>query len=471
MTRIAVVACIVCATLSASLAAEESPRERAVLETTAIDYVPDRGIVGLPVGRQGGVEIGDRFWVFDASGKIGTGVVFFTLPEKSAGKLDAPLPGIVAGTPATILRGSELQALRDELPPGVTIRSKVVRVPPGHHTAWINTAETAGLRSGDQLFVTRAGIPIARGRLALLEPDAALATLEPLVDNAIPEADDAIELWPAPADARWGRLNSTVLQVEDVRSKEGALLSIAGSAEDGLTEGRLVDITRGRSFVGVAVVVQVSSPLSKARMIPAATARELDARADVGDSAVVRASVGETPVPLVVPVLRVEEGYCLIGAGEVDGLQAGEKFVIRRPDEIDPTIRHEIAELTVQNIKVDFAGAAIRPLVPGAAVRQWDMAERRLAAGAWCQIIGIVESVDAPARTAEGGVGPLVRVPAGTVIRWVPEADRPAGGGVVLRQENDRLIFWVPPGWGAIEHLPRARIEAVEAALTQARSR
>jgi len=282
---------IALATIGGNAQAARGPALPPVLATTVLERAADQAIVALAAGRDAGVALDDKFWVFDDASIAGTGTIYFVTPTQSVGRLDDSGGRITAGQPAAVLREAALSELRDQLGPGVTVRGRLLRVPPGRRTAWISIARQAGLRQGDQILVRRSGIPIARGGVEILQGNAALATLRPLVGNALPEPGDSAELWPAPAAHRQARLNSSVLKVEP--GDEGSIVTIVGTAADGLEDGRLVDLYRRGKYVGVASVVAVSDPLSDARVIQAASPET----PEVGDVAMVRAR-GGGPAPL-----------------------------------------------------------------------------------------------------------------------------------------------------------------------------
>lgn len=429
----------------------------AVVELGWGEYHPNQRLVTLKGGREAGVNAGDPFWVIGESGVVAGGEIILVMPDKSAGRLTGESPGISNAARVVAMQRPLLPELRDRMPPGATVSGKILRLPPGRHTAWIDIHEDSGLRLGDSVLVSRRGIPISKGRLGVLEREAALVTLEPLVSNALPEPGDRVELWPAPADARWGRLNTTILRVTE--GPQGTLnrvaIEIAGTAENGLAVDRLVDVYRGRQYVGMGSMVQVSSPNSKAQMFDVATAT----RPAEGDRAVVRAPLDAPPGPLTVPVFKVDQDFCLIGAGELDGIKIGEKFLVRRRDPDDVLLSHDVALLTVDYLAPAHCGAKIKPLssdVPG--VRVWDLAERQVDGLEQWRAVGIVERVEALHRTAVVGVAPGCGAAPGSVVGWVPEPDVPPGAAIVLCRDNDRLIIHVPAGWGDVELLGRALV-------------
>jgi hypothetical protein len=450
----------------------------AVLETQVVEFSPEQAMVGLAAGGTAGVQVDDAFWVLDETGVIGRGEVFFVTQDRCAGRwagLSTTAPA--KGQKVVILRHAAMPTLRDLMPPGATVAGTLLSVAPGRQSAWMDIDAVAGLRAGDQVLVSRKGLPISRGRIAQLDRETALATLQPLVRNASPEPGDHVELWPAPADARWGRLNSTLLDVKpgSPDALEGAEIVFPVTEGDGLAVDRLVEVFHGRRYIGLARIVAITPPLSRANMIKVATlprdcltgkepacADQLAPRTDpaVGDRAVVRASPDQPAGPLTAAVFRIEPDYCLIATGELDGIKTGEQFLVRRQDPNEPSIWHEVAMLTIEHLQPVDSGASIKPLTSQVeGLKVWDMAERQLPGGEQWRAGGIVESADEASRTAVASIEPNSKVAAGGVVRWVPEQDGPPGGAVVLRHEGDRLILHVPAGWGDMKQVPRARID------------
>ena len=432
-------------------AAQAPPAGPAVVAAKVTGFSSARGVVALDASATAGVELGDSFWVLGPEGVVAGGTISTITANGSAGLLGGTASQVAPGAPAAVLRRSMLATLRDALPPGVTISGRIARVVPGRQTAWIDIGRQAGLRNADQVLVSRRSIPVARGRLTILEPDAALIALEPVVSNAMTEPGDLVELWPAPADARWGRLNSSVLKVE--AGPDGPVISLVGTAADGLIEDQMVDVTRNGAYVGVASLIRVSGPISKGAMIVAAS-RGPPAE---GDQAVVRSPLGRQPAPVTATVFGLQDQDCQIAAGEPDGVREGDRFMVRRQDEGDPTLWHDIAELIVQDPQANYSVASVRNLdsaLPG--LRLWDMAERQVPGAQYWRAAGIIER--AAGRDALAAINSNSQVAVGGVVRWVPSGRAP-GAAVIIGRNPDGLILHVPPGWGLAEGLHRARLD------------
>lgn len=429
----------------------------AVTRAKVVGQRLDSAIVSIDVGRQADLAVGDRFWILDGT-ELLPGIMNFVADTVSAGRLANSPVAKVEGRAAIILHQALLSVLRESLPSGMTVAGRVSRLPPGRETAWIDIGSTAGLKERDGILIRRAGIPVARGEILVLNEDAALTNLQPLVGNALPEKGDRAELWPAPGLPE-GAVNSAVLAVEP--DPEGATVTFVGGLNAGSSEGRLADIRRNGQYIGVASVTAASpGVLTQARMIPSASLEQ----PKEGDEIVMRPPPGPPAPPLQCVIFRVEEDYCLIAAGEVDGVQRGERLsVCRREGATDAG--KLIAEITIDKVNVDYSGALIRSMDPaGARTEPWDIAERHEPPWLHWKVRGRVESTDAAARittitceeNSEIGTGDIV----GLISTASPgeNTGRLLGGGVVLSRDGRRAFAYVPPGWAEIQDLSNASI-------------
>lgn len=430
-----------------------------------MDVSPDRGIIALEAGHVGGMALGDLFWILDGSEVVADGVIYLLTDRGAAGRLSAGARPIPGDARVIVLCAAGLADVAKRLPPEATIRGRVVSLPPGRASAWLDIGRRAGLRSEDGILVFRSSrgrrIPIARGQVKELDDDTALVVMDPLVSNTVVEAGDGVELWPWPADRRSGSLSSVIIAVE--QGAEGLEVRLVGTQRDGLVVEQLVDLFRGGRYVGTAGITQLSRPLSRARMMESATAT----RPESGDRAVVRAPLTGGAKPIRAPVFKVEGEVCLLATGEVDGVSVGDKFVVRTAGASRGVPTADIAELTIYTVKVDYCGARIRLLTPDATpVQRWDFAERRLPAWSRPQTVGVIQKAHASGRWA--GVRLMNASPllsAGEVVRCYPakagDAEteiRPAAAIVVQVGAAEALIS-VPRGWGEIEHLEGAAVQ------------
>jgi hypothetical protein len=448
-----------------------APATEAFIEARITGVDDARRVVSFEADPAIDLHPGDRFWIIDAERSVIPGLVFLTADGVGAGKLypsDRTVDRVaIRSQSMRVLPQRSLQALRPKLPRGVTVRGQVTAVPPGHQTAWLDLGSDSGLTIGDSVIVERKGIPLARGEVVVCDSTTSLVSLERLVGNAVCDVGDRVELWPEPWQRKWGRLNSPVVDVRS--SPEGRMVLLTGTAGDGLVGGKLVDLFRGWTYLGLARLIDVHGPFSRALLEGYAECGEPTS----GDRAIARAAVSDQPVPLTAAVFRVERDYCLITAGEGDHVKKGERFVVRRPDPAYPGALYDVAELTVETVKIDHSGATIRHLVPDEPpVHDCDICERRMAGVPTWEPVGIVSRVNAPARTIWADVDSQVRIESGDVVRWLPlrqngadergspeEWEPTFSGAVVVGRRPYEAGLYVPLGWGPIRHAPGARIE------------
>jgi len=447
------------------------------LETAVVGFSSDRGVVALAAGAREGIEVGDQFWVFNNGRIDASGRIQFVSQDGSAGAAEA-VAEIKPGRPATILKSSALTSYRDGLPPLVTIRGQVDRVPPGRGTAWLNLGGRSGLKIGDRLLIRRLAegrleVPLARGSVKLVRDETSLVVVEPLVGNALPEPKDTVELWPSPADRRIGRVESMVLATQPATEAGGdLLLTLVGSAEDGIELGRLVDLFRGREYIGHATIVSVGDRNSTALMFNAGRR----GRAEEGDRAWVRPPPGPPLRPLAAAIFEIKStpdgDFAQIAAGETDGVTEGEKFLVRHTDPGDPTIRKTVAELTVRHVQTDFSTASIPPH-QRAQVRLWDFAERSEPSPPDWRGIGMITRPLPESRSAVAELEERSTAGVGRIVRLIPEepagadaAPRPAAAAIVINRSTSpsglEATLYVPPGWGNVEELDNARVELAD---------
>jgi hypothetical protein len=342
------------------------------------------------------------------------------------------------------------------LPERTRITGSVVRVAPGRETAWINSGTHSGLTIGDTLLIRRQQIPLARGRVRLIQDETAQVTVLPLVGNATVEPGDEFILWPDSDIKVRARFNSTIMSIRP--GSVGRVLTIVGGKQDGLVEGRLVDIYRDGEYVGVASIRDVGLVLSEAWMIEPAT--KLDPR--IGDEALVRHQPSYPPPPLTAVVFRISQDVCLIAAGETDGVQVNEQFIVYHPVPMQKGLERAVAELTVKTVKVDYSGARIRPLISEEnPVNRWDMAHRRSKLPMVWQPVGQVTHIDAQGRTLVcHQIGPDLIQPDQVVRFQRTDADTQPGAAVTVSVSGDQAVLYVPPGWGELDDAQGAQIEA-----------
>lgn len=431
-----------------------------LIEAKVTKHHEQRDMVALNVGRDAGVAIGDPFWIFDQSQLAVRGHIFLVTPTECVGRFTNTGVKVSVGVSAVIVRGKNVFACRDMLPEGVTLRGQVVNLPPGRRTAWLSLGQKAGLRLDDSLLVSRNGIPIARGSVSILEDNTALTTLRPLVGNTLPQPGDVVSLWPEPYQKRFDRIDSAVLDVKP--DPEGALVTLVGTDDDGLQSDRLVDIFRDGNYVGVAVLIEISDPLSIARMIESASAQ----LPVVGDRAIVRSGPTTPSNSLAAAVFRVVEGnYCLVATGESDGVRIGEKFIVRRPDPDNTNKKRVIAELTVKTVKVHHCGCDVHLFgETGMALLPWDWAERVDPPWPSWTSVGVINKIDRDNRSAVASLDADISLTPGQIVRLAPLAndhDQFTGAAIITHVDSQKAHVYIPPGWGDIDQVRHFYIQVL----------
>lgn len=402
----------------------------------------------------GDARPGDRFWVIDEEQLLAAGVVSEVSDRQCIGRPSLLLKEPAAGARLVVVHYEGLKKLRESMPPQTTVRGRLSRLPPGRRTGWIDLGRRSGLAEGDTLMARRKGLPIARGQVSILQDDYALLALRPLVGNALPEPDDEVELWPAPAELRGGRVNTTVLDCRP--ANKTTMLTLSGAAQEGLAAGRGVDLIRGGGYVGAGAITEASDLLAVAQIIEAASTMP----PQVGDEAVVRAAVGEVR-PLRVAVFKVEaDKYCLLAAGENDGVTVKEKFIVRRPTPGGAGMT-DIAELTVRAVKIDYCDADVKLLDANTKLLAWDFAERVSPPWEHWLVTGGVRAVHAEARTLLADVDPKAAPQPGDMLRCTAEGNNatPPTAALVVHAWRDAALLYVPRGWGDLSNLNHARAE------------
>lgn len=439
-----------------------------ILDTKVVGFDEANGLLAMEGGSAKDVTLGDPFWLFSATGILADGLIYLTTERQCVGRLtNRPSGTIPPGQSVILIRKTRTTSLRDRWPRGVTMHGLLTEVSPGHANARLNIGRSYGLRPNDNLIIRRKGIPISRGRIVDLQENAATLSLQPLVRNALPEPGDVAELWPRPADRRLGRINSWVLDVQPVgEGRQGQQVIIVGTAADGLTLDRTVDIFRNGRYIACASINHVSAPLSTALIKDSMSAGTPMA----GDEVIARPSLSTLDAPLSVAVFRVDEdGYCLLAGGEDDGLQVGDKFIIRHQEPSEPTIWQDIAELTITKLNQDFSGAYAYPLQANLPpVTLWDLADRLEPRQPQWRPIGILTESRVENSAGIADIDPRSSLQNGDIVRLAPSAHQDAEMGrvyaaaLVVHRFPDRIVLYMPPGWGNPRTMKDARIDSLE---------
>lgn len=339
---------------------------------------------------------------------------------------------------AVVVPAAFVTAAKAAMPAGTTVAATVAGVGPGHRQVWIALGRTSGLAEDDAVWIRRAGLPIARGRVIAVLDGVSMVQPRPLVADAVPEAGDLVELWPTPAMKRSGRPETVV--VEATPDADGTTLTLAGARRDGLRPGRQLELFDGDAYVGVTGVVTSSDRLCLAKSLRAMCATQPAA----GIRAVARPAASQRSDRLAARVFDVRPDYILISAGQADGVAAGQTFVVLRDGA-------RVAHIEVRTVEVDFSGAQVVPDEdgrPAGEIRKWDLAVREPVPPDPSELVGAIS------RLSDGGawVTGVVRAGASAprlaeVLRVVGE---PGAAAMTAGVSGTRVLLYVPPGWGRV---------------------
>ncbi len=415
-------------------------------------------VASIDVGRRQGIAMGDRVVVLSAGDDlriIATGEVFI-LDETSAAvrtaeRLEADATGSrpAAGRDrAVVVPASFVARAKKAMPADTTVSGRAAAVGPGGRQVWVDLGRQSGLTEGDAVWIRREDFPIARGRVESVLAHTALVRPRPLVPNAVPDVDDAVDLGPAPAAVRTGRAERVVREVPP--DKDGAILKLAGARRDGFTPERQLELFDGDNYVGLAGVLTSSDRLCLAKALRAFCTTQ----PSVGLRALARPATSQPAGRRAARIFDVREGFVLISAGGADGVQAGQTFAVVR----DGTV---VARLEVQTVEVDFAGAEPIPGAPGEApgeLKKWDLVVREPMEPAPVQTVGAVRAVWRSGDWVIGASSADTEPKAGEVLRIA--ADPPVAA-IVAHAAATQMLLYVPPGWGRATIMAGQRIERV----------
>jgi len=430
--------------------ADTHPGSPAVYVSTVVDMLPAESLVSIRGGSRQGLAVNDPVSVVDGARVVDTGQVMRVDAEQAMVRLGSSSVAnqALAGKRAIVIPGSRLSEAKRRMPADTTPRGRVVVVGPASRQMWIDLGQASGLTADDNVWLLRDDYPIAQGRVARVLERSSLVLVRPLVSNTMSDIDDIVELWPSPAMRRTGRSESIIMAAKP--NPDGAELTMAGSAREGFEPERQVELLNGAEYVGLAGITTASDRLCVAQSLRAFCTTQPTA----GLHAKVRPPRKASDGRLEARLFDVRPGYVLISAGERDGVEIGQIFLVMR--EGKPVIR-----LLVKAVKEDFAGAepmketdeetSIEPI-------QWDRVVRDPVPADPVRVIGEVEAV------ARGG-------------QWVTlslaEAGRPSVGDVVrIRTQPptaalitvigvEQGVLYVPPGWGIATITAGTAVETV----------
>jgi hypothetical protein len=427
------------------------------------DSSPEHGIVALHGGHDANIQVGDPVWILSEHQPPAGGTTFFVSDQRSACRLHASIESpFAARSAAIIVRRQYISELQSEIPIGLTISGQITATLPEQGQAWINLGKFSGLRVTNNILIRRKQIPIARGEIIKLEDEKALLSLQPLVRNAQPRAEDTAELWPAPGNVRLHNINTYIITVRSADDGHTEII-VPGTADDGFAENSFANVFRNGRYVGTLLIEQIADPLSLGRwMEPLSRVKP-----EQGDRVVLRPPSDTLAYPLSAAVFQIDEGgYCMVATGEKDDIKHGETFVIRQPVPDHPGLWQDIAALNITKVNVDYSAGYVHPLrSESPTVEPWDIADRLKAPSYAYQVLGEVSAILPGTRSAlvDGA-----ELEAGQIARWVTAEDKVdtsmqyMGIGLIVAEKAMGAIMYVPPGWGDASLLPYARVDQLQ---------
>jgi len=247
-------------------------------------------------------------------------------------------------------------AIRSRWPMGASLSVPIDSITLGGTRAWVAAGERHGVRVGDRWWLRIGGQPAARFDVRFVAPGVCFCSIVPLVADPPIEPGNAVGLWPSPADQRAGRLTSAVCCIED-RSGT-SLVWVAAPEGVEVPKPAHLDFYHDGGYIGHGRVERMDDRFWYARFHAASGAERSTA---VASPASQPASEAATSCPTSAPVsesgltelvvgdevrVRTQEDIrrgrfaarvfelaaegALISAGEVDGVEAGDRLTMYR---------------------------------------------------------------------------------------------------------------------------------------------
>ncbi len=420
---------LVLAWVSVAMAADEG-----WLETTVQRVSDRRPVVTLAVGDEQGAAIGDRVVLLREGAPIGAGTIILLGPATAGVTLNWTGKTAKPGEHAILLPGRILRQYRDALPAGTSVVAEISALNRDGGFGWIDVGRSVGLGTGDRWLVWRGVVPIARGEAVLLDAKTALLELTPIVRDLRPTVGDRVRLVPTPAERAIGRQSATVLQV---RTEGGQQVLTLGTTEPERfhPEDRL-DVSRDGRYLAYAKVTRVSSLLVEAR-----TERVTREPVKMGDRAVRRPGRRSGRPGVTGHLFRIEGSAGLITVGELDGVQVGDTWSLRR----DRRVVMPVDAVYAEHCRIELGNGKRADHVEPAL---WDEVRLEPDDSADVRSVGsVVPSHSVPwlvrlqlqNTTARSWVKP------GTIVRF---ESRPPTAGLILALSGDRATVYCPEAWG-----------------------
>lgn len=252
-----------------------------------------------------------------------------------------PAPGFEA----TILPADLARRRRELVAPRRSIWARVTRVDEDRSALAFAPGTDAGFRVGDELFVLRRGLPVARMATTQAAPAEAEGRYTRLIGNAQPAAGDVVRLFQSPRDRADRRPRSIVLEA---RGRGDQTVLFPMTPEDGAEIGDRWQVRSDGRVIGVVELREFRGPFAEAFGLAAFQRRPIR----VGDEVIRRDRDALRAGRQSLSIFRTEWDRALIDAGEVDDIAREQRLTVWRDG-------RPVCGLTVSAVKVDFCVAGI----------------------------------------------------------------------------------------------------------------
>ena len=407
------------------------------LETTVQRVSDRRPVVTLAVGDEQGAAVGDRVVLIRDGVPIGAGTIIVLGPATAGVALSWVGETARSGEHVILLPGRILRQYRDALPAETSVVAEISALNRDGGFGWIDVGRSVGLGTGDRWLVWRGAVPIARGEAVLLDAKTALLELTPIVRDLRPTVGDRVRLVPTPAERASGRQSATVLHV---RTEGGQQVLTLGTTEPERfhPEDRL-DVSRDGRYLAYAKVTRVSLLLVEVKTERARTREPVK----MGDRAVRRPGRRSDRPGVTGHLFRIEESAGLITVGELDGVQVGDTWSLRR----DRRVVMQVDAVYAEHCRVELGNGT---RADHAEPALWDEVRLEPDDSVDARSVGSVApsgSVPWLARLALPRQNTTARswVKPGTIVRF---ESQPPTAGLILAVSGDRATVYCPRAWG-----------------------
>lgn len=258
------------------------------------------------------------------------------------------LPAETEGLRAWVIGPDIVAALRPRWPVDAEFRAKIEGVGLGADSVWIDAGCNQGVVIGDCWWRRVNGQPVARYDVRLVDSAVCFCRVQALAAGLGPARGDIVSLWPGPRQRRIGRAATAVSFVEP--ASDGQTVWVAAPPRVAAPVEARLDFYRAGNYVGSGVVERRDRRFWYARTLSAAGLGDVR----VGDDAVVRTSADLHHRRFSARVFELTPAGCLINAGEIDGLSAGDVGTVYRAG-------REIGRVKLLKVQRGYSVARLEP--------------------------------------------------------------------------------------------------------------